>query len=258
MARPLVDRAVIASAQIDPGRTGIGSSPYVGDLSNTGIIVPEFPTTEPNRRYLFRLCSVVVPDRAVCKIHSIRQLAYIGCDLQVEPEDEDQQWRVEIPVRDPLWSFPDGNVSWHLRMVNKFQPDTTVLNPDFGVQSGVSARGDTTDASLLAFRAPIGAGVYRPLNGGAPYGRGVGGLGTFRDMRYPWSNRGTSLGLEVAGPCLLALYASVYQTDPDRRPNKPVGIETAGLRDEDVFTFNYPNARYTRVGGRMDTEIITR
>jgi hypothetical protein len=257
MRRELVDRAVVTAAQIDLTKTGVGGSPFVGDMSSTGIDVPAFPTTEPNRRYLFRLCAVGVPDRAVCKIHNLRQLLYIGFDQPVEEGQEDEQWRVEIPVTDPLWCFPDGNVSWHLRTVNTFRPDTTIIRPDLGTMTGTSGRGDTTDAALLCFRLPLAPGNYRPLNDGMPYGRAIGGLGSFRDMRYPWSNRGTSLGLEVAGPCTIALYGSVYQTDPDRRPNAPV-IAEAGLRNEDLFVFNNPQARYTRIGARMDVELISR
>jgi hypothetical protein len=256
MRRPLVDRAIITSAQVDPARTGIGSSPFVGDASHTGLVVPEAPTTSQNTRYLFRLCAVGVPSDSICILHNFRQLLYIGCDQPTEEDQDDEQWRVEIPVTDPLWSFPDGNVSWHIRTVRPFHPDVTFIPPDVGASIGQSGRGDTTDSALLSV-APA-PGAYGPLNGGMPYGRPLAGLGTIRDMRYPWSNRGTSLGLEIAGPVTLAMYASVYQTDPDRRPNKPVGIETAGLRNEDVFMFNWPQAKYTRVGGRMDVEIVNR
>lgn len=248
-------RSVVSSAQLDPRRAIIGGSPAAGDRTSTGIEVPAAPTLAQNRRYLFRLCGVNVPNRTVCVVRHLRQLLYIGTDLETEQDQPSEQWRIEVPVTDPLWSFPDGNVSWHLTAMTPHKPDTRIGNTTIG--QPVSYRSDALDSVLLYTPGTPDPTSYWPINGGVPYGQPVGGLGTFRDMRFPWTGRSDYLGLQVEGPCLLVMYASVYQTDPDNRPNKPVGIETAGLRPEDLFVFNYPQARYTRIGGRMDTDLIS-
>lgn len=251
----LSDRCVVSSAQVDDARTAIGGSAFVGDLANTGIPIPEAATGNQRSRYLFMICGVSVPNRAVCVIRYLRQLLYIGADVPTEAEQEDEQWRVEIPVTDPLWSFPDGNVSWHLRSSDVRSPDRRTFDDvPFAAASPIYGnRGDVTSPALLARNIPPS---YVPLNGGTPYGQSIAGLGTFRDMRYPWLARDHFLGLQVEGPCKIQFFASVYQTDPDNRPDKPVIIEPAGLRKEDLFMFNYPTSRYTRIGGSMEVDLI--
>lgn len=255
---PKFNRAIITSAQVDPSRAGTGSSPAIGDLTNTGIVIPEYTTTSQNRRYLFELCGTYVPDHSVVVIRHLYQMLYIGANVESENEQVDDQWLVEVPVTDPIWSFPNGNVSWHLTVSNIFTPKNRIFPDVFAAgTSGYVTRGDTVSPGLMALRPATAPGAYRPINGGKPYGKGLSGLGTFRDIRYPWYGNDHYLGIEVKGPAMVRFFASVYQTDPDGRPNKPVAIEQAGLRNEDVFMFNYPNARYTRVGGRMEVDLIT-
>lgn len=250
----LLDRAVISSAQFDESLNGIGGSALVGDLNSTGIPIPTSSTSAQNERYLFRLCGAVVPDRSVCVVRYLRQLLYIGAEVESEEGQADETWKFEIPVLDPLWRFPDGNVSWHLVKHNPGRPGQTLF-PGFPGQPQYSQRTDMTTPALLA-SSPADLG-YTPLGGGVPPGVGVGGLATFRDIRYPWLARDHYLGLQIQGPCTIQFYASVYQTDPDNRPNKPVAIEQAALRREDVFVLNYPNAVYTRVGGSMEVDMIS-
>lgn len=242
--------AFAQSVQIDPSKALSGGTPFAGDLSSTGILIPSTPTASQSTRYFFQLCATTIPTGTIGIIRNIRQLLYIGASLVEEQDQPDGQWLLEIPVTDPLWCFADGNVSWHLRVGQSGSPDTKVFfDAIFGPP--YSNRRDTTDSALLA-RTPDAP--YTPLNAGMPYGKDLAGLGTFRDIRYPWAEDDTDLGIEVKGPNRVALYASVHQTNPANRPNKPVGIETAGLRPEDVFVLNYPQARYTRVGGRMKVE----
>jgi len=249
----LLDRGMVSSAQYDINRVGVGSSPLPGDLNSTGIAVPQPPTLNQNNRYLFRLCGLEVPADTICVINAIHQLLYIGARVPAEDGEVDETWLLEVPVEDPLWSFPDGNVSWHLRNLQANSQDRTIFT-DFIFPPDATNRADTTDSALIS-RQP--APVYIPLNSGLPYGKDlVPGLGTWRDMRFPWHHCQPNLNLQVRGPITIGFFASVYQTDPDRRPNKPVVIETAGLRREDVFMLNYPEAVYTRVGGRIIYDMI--
>jgi len=252
----LLDRGMVTSVQYDLNRVGTGASPYPGDLNSTGIAVPIFPTGNQNRRYLFRLCGLEVPADTICVITALHQLLYIGAKVPAEDGEIDETWLLEVPVEDPLWSFPDGNVSWHLRNLAINSQDRTIFT-DFIFPPGSTNRGDTTDSALISRQPPAGGFGYEPLNGGLPYGKDlVPGLGTWRDMRFPWHHCQPNLNLQVKGPMTIGFFASIYQTDPARRPNKPVIIETAGLRREDVFMLNYPDAVYTRVGGRIIYDMI--
>lgn len=252
-----VDRRTVSSVQIDPALAGTGSSPMSGDLGNTGLVVPEYPTPNQNERYLFNLCGIVVPQKTIAVIRNIYQLLYIGADVPSEPEQEDEQWLLELPVTDPMWSFPNGNVSWHLTSATASVPSNQIYPDVFpGGSAQYATRGDALSPALLALRPATAVGTYRPLNGGVPYGSDFGGIGTFRDIRFPWAGNNNYLGIVIKGPNLVRFFASVYQTDPDTRPNKPVALEEAGLRAEDLFMLNYPNARYTRVGGRLDVDFI--
>jgi hypothetical protein len=192
---------------------------------------------------------------ARCIVHSVRQLLTIG--TEIESNTAGLTIPLELDVTSPTWHFVNGNVSWHLRFVNpKVQaflrtfPDVPPFTLPFA-----SGQDGTTTAILARSQAP-----YRALNEGVPYGEPVRGLGTFRDIRYPWtqSSEPAALGIEVLGPGDLVLFASVYQPDPELRPLPPVVLpapELAVLRPEDAFVLSYPNARYWRIGAEMVVDL---
>jgi len=246
------ERIVVSTQQVDPGVQAIGSSPFAGDLCYTGIVLPQDPTPDQFHRYLCRLCGVRLGSGARGIIRSFRQMLTIAS--HIDSATEGLTIPLELDVTSPTWHFVDGNVSWHLRKVNPIVPEISPRMffdvPPFTQPFSAAQYG--TSACILARDAT--AGAYIPLNRGYPYGDGVAGLGNIHDIRMPWSQSaiGSDLGIEVVGPCELVMFASVFQTDPERRPPAPVEVpDYASLRPEDRFILEFPNARYHRIAAEM-------
>jgi len=240
-------RVVKSTVQYDPTLQFVGGSPWPGDLSASGLVLPVAPTTSSELRYLVRLCGLRLGPYVRCVVRWVRQLLTIGTELPTE------QGGAVIPVEQevisPTWRFIDGNVSWHLRKLAVKrgtyirQPSDVVAFPPYtalqeGQLSGILTRQVTP---------------YIPLNGGIPPGEDIGGLGNMRDMRYPYANGvlPNDLNLEVVGPADVIFFASVWQTDPETRPNPPDPGNTSALRPEDRFVLQYPESRYWRIGAEM-------
>ena len=251
------ERVVLTTVQVDPAMAFYGSSPYTGDMSGTGVVLPASPTVAAPasaRRYLVRLCGLRIGPNARCIIRSIRQLLTIGYEQEMQGG---LLLPVELPVSTPNWHFADGNVSWHLRRVdveraafNRRFVDVPLAVPPFS-----EGTAGLTAAILARNPSP---GSYIPLNRGMPYGTDVAGLGTFRDIRYPWvlGSAGSDLGLEILGPADLLFFASVLQTDPERRPRPIEPLpDLSGMTPEDRFVFLHPGARYWRVGAELIVDI---
>lgn len=244
---------VSSTVQYDPAMAAVGSTPFIGDLSATGIVLPEAATEGQDSRYLCRLCSLWINENEFVVIRQVHQLLTIGAQIDVGDQEDPTVYYIEVPVTDPTWCFQDGNVSWHIRrMAVKRTRSERYVDAVFTPPYASDREGAT--AAIIA-RRPI---PYIPLNAGIPYGDPVGGLGTFRDMRFPWNQYAGSLNQEVMGPCQLTMFASVYQTNPDTRVQPPVDEDGTYMRQEDRFVINHPTARYWRVGARMECDIYER
>lgn len=237
--------------QVDPARALIGSSPALGDRSNVGVVLPAFASTQANRRFLVRLCGVVIARGWKLTLHTLRQLLTIGAEAPGNQEDPElAPFRsYEVEVTTPHWSFQNGNVSWHLRRVMWREPigvhftDFVFLPPNNSDFAGIGP-------GILSRVPPTAPGAYRPPHGGAPYGNPVYDLGTFYDVRFGWNRSDQILDYEVVGPCKLIFYASVYQPEPDERLMAPIQ-DPSCLCPEDRFSNQFPAATYRRVAGRM-------
>lgn len=240
----------LSSAALDTDKFAVGSSPFFGDAGGTGIAVPAAPTTALNNRYLFRLCGVDIPAGRAVIIRALRQLATIR---QVETLEPGGFLRpVELEVTSPLWSFVDGNVSWHLRRKGQ-----NIHRREFDAAQtpGTSPAMDGLDSALL-YVPPLAP--YTAPGGGLPpgSGAGMGDLATFRDMRDPWNNAQWNLEVLVRGPGAVVFYASVRQTDPDTRGPALVVADPGAMRPEDRFLATFQDARYGRVAGGMIVETL--
>jgi hypothetical protein len=237
---------LVSAAARDTDLTGVGSSPWVGDMGRTGIAVPAAPTTSQRNRYLFRLCGFEIPSGKAAILRGIRQLATIRHQETIN----DLPLVVEREIESPLWSFLDGNISWHLRR----QPNQFSSNTQSTTQvAGTSFNMRQLDTALLCRVGGLPP-AYGALNAGIPPGVSVDALGTWRDIRYPWTSTEWTLSRLFRGPGTVVLYASVAQTDPENRPLYP-GL--AGERPEDLFVSNFPDtARYGRVAGALIVELL--
>lgn len=252
--QPLVFRPTfeIASASFDPELLGVGASPYAGDASSTFLPVPATPTPDQQSRYLFRLCVLPVSSAQVAIVRGVRTYIDLIGTL------EGSTYPFSVPVKDPNWKFTDGNVSWHLRRLDPGFQDFTV---DPNQVAGTSPRVSGSDSALLYTQL---AAPYIPPGAGIPPGTAVDFLGTWRDMRYPWTAANWDmLRVPVPGPCTLVLYASVHQTNPETRPTPPdpdipgstALCDTSIIVVEDQFVSSFPDARYGHVGGALLIEL---
>lgn len=235
----------ITSESFDLDFVGVGSSPHLGDVGRTGRSVPAGPTLSQDRRYLIRLCGVEIASGYAIIIRGLRQLATIRGVIAATGQV------FETEIESPLWTFPDGNISWHLRwQTNRFSRRASVV----AQLAATSVEMVGLDTSLL-FRPPL-IEPYFPLGGGIPPGRAIGALGTFRDMRYPWTctaGQEFTFSEYIRGPGAVVFYVSVHQTDAKDRVAYP---SLPGMRPEDLFVASFPNARYGRVGGAIVYERI--
>lgn len=254
-------RVELVSAAVDTDVIGIGSTPFLGDFSQTGIRVPASPTTDQSHRYLFRLCGAEVPSGAGLVIRGVRQLVTVRAEYPIENGDVAAgTFPFEREVTSPLWHFTDGDVSFHLRWQRQVQG--LRYAPDLLQVAGTSPSSFGVDTALL-YDASTGlgpfGGPYVPLGAGIPPGLAADFLGTIRDVRYPWSNTDWSLSVPVQGPGVLVLYASVYQTNPATRIKPPQLVPPApftepvlcGMRPEDQFLIQHPTCNYGRVAGAL-------
>lgn len=231
------------SASFDADVTGIGSSPFGADLGSTGVRVPDAPTISQRSRYLFRLCGVEIPNQYAIIIKGLRQAATI----RHTEIDNGRPLILEREIVSPFWRFLDGNISWHL-MLQQQQFAANVFDP--AQTAGTSPEEQGLDTVLL-YNPPLVP--YTPPGAGYPPGNGIEDLGTIRDIRFRWDRTSWTMHTIVRGPGAVVFYASVFQTNPANRPQYP---SVDGMRPEDKFLSNFPDARYGRVMGAMTFQVV--
>lgn len=238
----------------------IGSDPYDTN-AYTGLVVPSTPSAAiGNARYLFLLArhSFSASDQSVdnlgVRLVGIRQYAEIVARVPVgqpplapdigPPTGGTVTFRREI--ESPLWHPPDGNISWHVMLINKVQRDTR--NPSN--TDGFIYQDALSPALLYQTDAP-----YSPPNGGRPWGVPLGAsLGNIHDLRYPWRTTLSEcvLDIPIPVPCDVCLFASVRQNDPARNPTLTDCTALAVLSPEDQFLLTYNNfAQYGSIAGSL-------
>jgi hypothetical protein len=267
-----------ACTGLDPAFQGIGSSPY-GDQSGMGLVWPFAPAHAPTEGhplgvgpYLAVLDMFYVPSGMRKRLRGIRQLRTLRAITNPGSEDEAPR-PTEIVVTTPNWHFPDQYFSWHLREL----PDTLLqrIRPATGPfdTQNFAFRMSVANAAILYENASFNAfdldargkpdfyhllTGYVPPNAGRPWGNPVGKWGTFYDLRAPWndSHAWSSLDIEIAGPCTVALFASCLQTNfASRTPiTLPGTLISTGIAPEEAFAVNWSTAIEGRVAGQLVVE----
>jgi hypothetical protein len=244
------DIEIQSGASFDADLTGIGSSPYRGDMGQTGVVIPPEATSGQDNRYLARLAVVNIPSGTAIVVRGLMQAATLRALFTTSAgESVGPTIPFEREIVSPFYHLPFGNISWHLRH-KQTKAAADVHDP--AQVAGTSPSVDGLDATL--FYAQLVP--YVTLRGGVPPGVAVGDLGTFRDIRFPWGDSHSNLSHLVFGPGQVAFYASVFQ--PDRSvwtvDGTPVTIPaTDGMRPEDQFLadFGPSNVVYGRVAGAI-------
>ena len=254
----------------NPEFSFIGSDPY-NTNAGTGLIVPTTPSSEiDDARYLFVLAraSFGVGEQSSeyrgVRLVGIRQyaelIARIPPGTPPLPSEGGPSgitvFRKEIVS--PLWHPPDGDISWHVMIINRVQRDKrNPLNSD-----GLMFQDSLSPAMLYQTIAgsSISPTAYTAPNGGRPWGKPLAAsLGNIHEMRYPWRmfNGEYALDIPIPVPSDVVLFASVRQNDPDTNPT----LDTtdcaffSALSEEDRFMVAYHEfAQYGAIAGALTFE----
>jgi hypothetical protein len=235
----------------------IGSDPY-NTNAYTGLVVPAMPSASiGGARYLMLLAraSFNSGEQGV-RLVGIRQYAELVARLPARttplgeggpPTGSTVTFRREIAS--PLWHPPDGDISWHVMVINKVSRDSR--NP-------ANADGFVFEDALspaLLFQVPA---PYTPPNGGRPWGTPIAAsLGNIHELRYPWRTERSEVVLDIPVPlpCDVALFASVRQNNPSLNPtlaDTAVTQQFVALGDEDRFLVAYSAfAQYGTIAGAL-------
>jgi hypothetical protein len=244
----------------------LGSDPYETN-AYTGLVVPATPSSEiDNARYLFLLArsSFGTGERGAdlrgVRLVGIRQYVELVARIPADqaplsnpeaggpPAGSTVTFRKEITS--PLWHPFDGNISWHVMVINKVQRDTR--NP--ANADGIIFQDALSPALLFQTTAP-----YTPPNGGRPWGTPIAAsLGNIHELRYPWRqfNSEYVLDIPIPVPCDVALFASVRQNNPELNPALAESVnltqQFVALGPEDQFVVAYSQfAQYGTIAGAL-------
>jgi hypothetical protein len=243
-------RLEIFTSGIDEAFQSVGGDPYLG-TSNFGLRVPTKPTPDPFSRYLFNLASFTLAEGQRSYVIGYRMFWSLGVKLG---EVGGPFTIIEQPVDQPGFYLPDGNVSWHMHRIAPGEVPIPNQGPISPLLNSFAFRMSENPALLYEFADAGGTfyvnlSSYVPPNLGRPWGTMLrNNLGTMYDQRTQWRTQGSwrSMHMPVDGPCTVAFFASVQQTDPspDFRfiPTPPSPFFPNGLSDEWQFVFNFPFA----------------
>lgn len=246
-------RTELSTAGLDPSLQNVSSDPH-GGAYNVGLRIPPAPpaVSKPQNRFLYILSMMRVNANAKVRVVGMRQLVTIG---QFVENDAGQRYPVEIEVESPFWHFSDANITWYIQRV----PPLNINTAGFDEASTTSTDSEGAQFAYSVTPALLYqeiATAYVPPNGGAPYGVPLTpDLSGFHDLRFNWRSNNAwnnSLDIQVEGPCDIALFASVQQTNPETRP--VLGVTDAQIpyiSKEDAFTVNFPEAVYWRIAGSL-------
>jgi hypothetical protein len=242
----------------------IGSDPY-NTNAYTGLVVPSTPSGSiGGARYLFQLARASFStgeqssDHLGVRLVGIRQYAELIARVPAgtlplapigetgPPVGSTVPFRKEIVS--PLWHPIDGDISWHVMVVNRVQRDTR--NP--ANTDGFTYQDSTSPTLLYQTTGP-----YTPPNGGRPWGTPLGAsLGNIHDLRYPWRSTRAEhvLDIPIPVPCDVVLFASVRQNDPSLNPtfgpDQCCLLSSLSPEDQFVIAFN-SFAQYGSIAGSL-------
>jgi len=245
----------------------IGSDPWDTN-AYTGLVVPPTPSvSNGGARYLFLLAreSFGTGEQNARKIGArlvgIRQYAELVARLPARttplttdsgpPDGSTVTFRKEIVS--PLWHPFDGNISWHVMVINRVQRDAR--NP--ANADGFIFQDARSPSLLYETGLPTGVG-YTPPFGGIPWGVPIGAsLGNIHELRYRWRSEVAEYALDIPipAPCDVCLFASVRQNNPATNPSLADPLETQqflALSPEDQFVSAYSDSvQYGSIAGAL-------
>jgi len=259
------DRSIIdqSSASYDPDCAGVGATHY-NDATASRVFIPPAPTLGREPRYLFRLAAISCETGNAIRLRGMRLAIGLGCMIVSNDPEDPGMVALNMDQKSPFWRFPDANVCFGLRAIYGPAvgrlPASRLISPG----EGIDYASGTESVRLVASNGAIIPANKAPAAGFFP-GKPIGSLGLFRDLRFPWSSQGglNDFDIELSGPVIVALYASVRQTDPTTRQSLARLLPNGFVPPlpEDQFVVNVERAQglppviYRYVSGSIIAEI---
>jgi len=260
-----IERVSVYTSSPDPTNQFVGGGPTLGDLGNTGIVLPATPTISQLNRYLVRLCGIRIPPDVKAVIKGIRQYVTLGAEVPLDDSDNPKIFVWEKQITTPTFKFSDGNIAWFLTKNGPQQSSgenplpSSLASPPLGYIQEIF--GVTPGILYNQLPQAIAPQPYIPPFSGTPPGVIVNNqFGVWRDIRYVWQrfSMTDNIDYEIQGPGDLCFWASVYQTNPDTRLKPSNLINCCAVAPEDAFFAEFPDlARYYRIAGELLVDFYT-
>jgi hypothetical protein len=232
----------------------VGSDPAGGGYDLGIFIGANGNVTAPNLRQLFLLAVKKFGAGERGRLVGFRQYLTMGVYLQSSNKPAGVTYLLERPIETPTWKFVDGNVLWGVRQV----PPKTHFKANVGNAEGLAFEYGQTPAQL--FETIVGPQITPPYGGAFPGNVLNPELGRFFELRCRRWSRPSRCDIPFEGPCDIAFFASVQQTNPATRTAPPLVmtsqfLTTQGAVPEDAFLQNYPGSTYIRIAGSLIFEM---
>jgi len=211
-------RLEIATIGFNPNLQLVGSDPN-GSPYDLGLFVGANASADtPTERQLIMLCQKQFNAGQRGRLVGFRQYLTMGVNIPVTAPGGAAFYPLERPIETPTWKFIDGNVLWGIRRV----PPSPHWKPNLLNADGFAFEWSETPAQL--FESVAGGVVTPPYGGLFPGNVLVPELGRFFDLRCRRWSQPVELDIPFEGPCNIAFFASIQQTNPaTRTPAPPIG-----------------------------------
>jgi len=200
----------------NPNLEIVGSDPQ-GSPYDLGLFIgANGGATDPTKRQLFILCARRFNAGERGRLVGFRE--YLTLGVQTTSTTAGATYPLERPVETPTWKYVDGNVVWGIRQIPP-QPQV-INNPDSA--DGLMFRYSLTSAQLFE---SIAGGIITPPYGGKFPGNVLRPeLSQMHDLRCRRWSKPVKCDVPIEGPCDIAFFASVQQTNPETRTGPaPIG-----------------------------------
>lgn len=207
-------RLEIATVGFNPNLQLVGSDPSGGPYDLGIFIGANAGSTKPTLRQLYMLCMKSFNAGQRGRLIGFRE--YLTLLVQETSPTAGATYPLERPVETPTWKYVDGNVLWGIRCL----PPKTHFRPNALNADGLAFEQSQTPAQLFE---TIGGGIITPPYGGLFPGNVLTpDLGSMRELRCRrWADY-IPCDVYFEGPCDIAFFASVQQTNPSTRTAPPV------------------------------------
>ncbi|HXW33626.1 MAG TPA: hypothetical protein VEJ87_03540 [Acidimicrobiales bacterium] len=206
-------RLEIATVGTNPNLQLVGSAPE-GGAGDLGIFIgANGGTSTPTMRQLFMLCAKSFNAGERGRLVGFRE--YLTMYVPLLSSNGISDYPLERPVETPTWKYVDGNVLWGIRRLppfNHFKPNTA---------NTTSLAFETAQTPAQLFETIAGGVITPPYGGLFPGNVLTPELGRMFDLRCRRWAKPVSCDVPFEGPCTVAFFASVQQTNPSTRTPPP-------------------------------------